>query len=213
MAATKTSDTEISRQPQSLPLKALDNKSDQQVSSTSRPSKDGGIETQRDLEGVIIPSGPAILALQRWNEPRGNIGRFVASFYSMFVYGLSDAAPGAALPYVRHILSVDLETFTNGELARAILQRQLHHRVFDLFVSMDWICHRRICKFLVPPQVWAKRYSLRGSSLSVDGIHRLVAPSSMAGRRGFHLSHWFWKRSHRCCVVSMGWPHGSRECP
>lgn len=49
-----------------------------------------------DLEGSQSEEPP----LQAWNRPRGNIARFTASFFSMFVFGLSDAAGGALLPYV-----------------------------------------------------------------------------------------------------------------
>lgn len=106
MASAKVASHEISRQPQSIQLRTIDDKSTQQTSPAARSSKDGGVGIQRDLEAVTTPTSAA-LALQRWNEPRGNIGRFVASFYSMFVYGLSDAAPGSALPYVSSIFSDD----------------------------------------------------------------------------------------------------------
>lgn len=108
MASAKVASHEISRQPQSIQLKTFDDKATQQISSFARTSRDEGARTQGDLE-VVTPPISAALALQRWNEPRGNIGRFVASFYSMFVYGLSDAAPGALVPRVSSGLLLRLQ--------------------------------------------------------------------------------------------------------
>lgn len=55
----------------------------------------------QDLQGMLTSPTLDVSALQKWNSPRGNIARFGASFYSIFVFGLSDAAYGALLPYVR----------------------------------------------------------------------------------------------------------------
>ena len=66
------------------------------------------ITKQRSNGSPILGNGsdevaPAavVLKLQRWNKPRGNIGRVMAAFFSFTMSGLNDAAFGALLPYVR----------------------------------------------------------------------------------------------------------------
>lgn len=84
----------------SIGLKTFDGKRAQiDLSSKARLSEHDS--TSVDVERTRSPL-PEILypPLQRWNEPRGNIARFAAAFFSMFVIGLSDAAYGALLPYV-----------------------------------------------------------------------------------------------------------------
>lgn len=66
-----------------------------QISSKDQYTHDSEPPNQ-DVQAMLAPA-----ALQKWNEPRGNVARFAASFYSIFVFGLSDAAYGALIPYVR----------------------------------------------------------------------------------------------------------------
>lgn len=93
----------VVEKPQAQPniqLRSLNDKTAQQFSS-SRTSLDQDDQGLNDPEQTRSPSSEAgLLPLQRWNKPRGNIARFASSFYSMFVFGLSDAAYGALLPYV-----------------------------------------------------------------------------------------------------------------
>lgn len=88
-------------EPKSINLVFLDDKQTQQSCALS--SQGRGPD---DLEDTVSDGELAVPALQRWNRPRGNIARFAASFYSMFVFGLSDAAYGALLPYVRRLPSL-----------------------------------------------------------------------------------------------------------
>ncbi|EXJ60585.1 hypothetical protein A1O7_04738 [Cladophialophora yegresii CBS 114405] len=42
----------------------------------------------------------AVVQVQRWNEPKGNIARLGFSFFSFIVTGLNDGAVGALIPYL-----------------------------------------------------------------------------------------------------------------
>ncbi|KAH0841974.1 hypothetical protein FOPE_06772 [Fonsecaea pedrosoi] len=67
----------------------------------------GGAQTSpsSDEEGISVHNGvPAPVnappAIQRWNMPRGNIGRLGFAFFSFIVTGLNDGAVGALIPYL-----------------------------------------------------------------------------------------------------------------
>lgn len=101
---------DIKHRAESIKLTNLDN---EDVNDTGRlPSKGicaPDVEVQnQDLQGMLASPTLDVSALQKWNSPRGNIARFGASFYSIFVFGLSDAAYGALLPYVRPFYLFDV---------------------------------------------------------------------------------------------------------
>jgi fucose permease len=62
-----------------------------------------------DIEGA---SGPlptpltAIPVLQKWNNPRINMLRVFATFYSFIILGLNDAAYGALIPYLEEYYKI-----------------------------------------------------------------------------------------------------------
>ncbi|KIW79825.1 hypothetical protein Z517_06440 [Fonsecaea pedrosoi CBS 271.37] len=67
----------------------------------------GGAQTSSssDEEEITVHNGmPAPVnappAIQRWNMPRGNIGRLGFAFFSFIVTGLNDGAVGALIPYL-----------------------------------------------------------------------------------------------------------------
>lgn len=82
----------------SIPFQTIDDKQAQSLPPT-RDASNNDVLVNNDVELSPSPEG-SIAKLQSWNQPRGNIGRFTAAFYSMFVFGLSDASYGALLPYV-----------------------------------------------------------------------------------------------------------------
>lgn len=105
MAITRTK-TEEPQMLASIQLRNLDDKQAQHFSS-SKAALDQNVRTPSELERSRSSSPETARLhppLQKWNEPRGNIARFAASFYSMFVFGLSDAAYGALIPYVRPLI-------------------------------------------------------------------------------------------------------------
>jgi len=88
-------------QDSSIQLRSLDDKQDEDHSANRAYAAKGNTTPSSFERSRSASPDIASLPLQRWNEPRGNIARFAAAFYSMFVFGLSDAAYGALLPYVR----------------------------------------------------------------------------------------------------------------
>lgn len=100
-----------------IPLKSLNNEKTQPV----RISNEQNHEVQADLEGIPPPPDTAVPTLQKWNQPRGNIARLAAAFYSMFVFGLNDAAYGALLPYVSCLKSIVALLSIDRPTARTIL--------------------------------------------------------------------------------------------
>ncbi|KAK5075560.1 hypothetical protein LTR64_001767 [Lithohypha guttulata] len=112
MADRKTSTTDSHSSP-TIELMRLDDKHIHESKSPQNTHAKTQHELQTpinndDLESTSTsttsttspPPSSDPTALQHWNKPRGNIARFAASFYAMFVFGLSDAAYGALLPYL-----------------------------------------------------------------------------------------------------------------
>lgn len=64
------------------------------VSSTSGRTHDSGLPVDNGENG---PPEIAISALEKWNYPRHNIGRLMATFWSFVVSGANDAAYGVCL--------------------------------------------------------------------------------------------------------------------
>ena len=100
---------DVKQRAESIKLTNLGNEN---VNDTGRRPSKGvyvpDVEVQnQDLQGMLASPTLDVSALQKWNSPRGNIARFGASFYSIFVFGLSDAAYGALLPYVRQVCLCD----------------------------------------------------------------------------------------------------------
>ena len=84
----------------SIQLGILDAKrAQQQPFSKTSLNQNGHSDLELECDRSQSPNDN-VLKLQKWNEPRGNVVRFAAAFYSMFVFGLSDAAAGAILNYV-----------------------------------------------------------------------------------------------------------------
>jgi hypothetical protein len=50
--------------------------------------------------GALPPPSTATPQLQKWNSPRLNMWRCLATFYSFIILGANDAAYGALIPYL-----------------------------------------------------------------------------------------------------------------
>ncbi|TQN68589.1 Bypass of stop codon protein 6 [Colletotrichum shisoi] len=64
------------------------------------PKRDGLEEHQASDVPDDSPPPHAHGALERWNSPRGNVGRLGFAFFSFIIAGMNDAAVGALIPYV-----------------------------------------------------------------------------------------------------------------
>lgn len=62
--------------------------------SGAQPNPEQALETEIPVNGDDDPPATAISALERWNYPRHNIARLVATFWSFIVSGANDAAYG-----------------------------------------------------------------------------------------------------------------------
>lgn len=125
-----------------------------QTPSLPHSSKDQVVQRQDEKQNVLEASTSPALAVptkQKWNEPRGNIPRFIACFFTFFVVGLSDAAYGALLPYVSSASSVHPEDSANSSNSvRTILQPQLHRGVPGFSVSLRWLHNCSIHELMGP---------------------------------------------------------------
>lgn len=59
------------------------------------------LQTALDTESESV-----LPVLDKWNEPKVNRLRYLATIAEMVVMGLHDAATGALIPYVRHSISL-----------------------------------------------------------------------------------------------------------
>ncbi|AEO63729.1 50bc0b2a-93cd-42ef-ac9f-1e3411dc4a3c [Thermothielavioides terrestris] len=97
------------------------------------PEKVGSAPDATEEESGL-PSPPAALELQRWNESTVNVFRFLSSNYSFILMGMTDGALGALLPYIESYYSITytvvslvfLSPFV-GYLLAALLNNLIHH--------------------------------------------------------------------------------------
>lgn len=73
--------------------------------------------------------------LQRWNYPRINLWRVLATFWSFVILGLNDAAYGALIPYLEVYYSIDYLTISLvflspivGYTASALTNNVIHNK-------------------------------------------------------------------------------------
>jgi fucose permease len=59
-----------------------------------------------DVNGSLPPPSTAVPVLQKWNNPRINMFRVFATFYSFIILGLNDAAYGALIPYLEKYYNI-----------------------------------------------------------------------------------------------------------
>ncbi|KIW29516.1 uncharacterized protein PV07_05329 [Cladophialophora immunda] len=63
-------------------------------------SDDDDNDEEDTVRDEVPPPVTAQPVVQRWNKPRGNIGRLGFAFFSFIVTGLNDGAVGALIPYL-----------------------------------------------------------------------------------------------------------------
>lgn len=54
--------------------------------------------SKENIRDDVLPPDNAVEALQQWNEPRINMWRVFATYYSFFIFGMNDGAYGVDLP-------------------------------------------------------------------------------------------------------------------
>lgn len=90
-----TSTTQIELEHFELPTQPSATK---QVTIDAGNRRDGRV--LGEVGGAEPNPTPHALALEKWNEPRGNMYRMAAIFISFFVMGSNDSAYGPLIPYV-----------------------------------------------------------------------------------------------------------------
>lgn len=104
MATTKSVVHQQIHTTRSIELDQFDSDNSRESNASLSDSVKDQVIRQKKQDGLeaLSSTSPALptSTLQKWNEPRGNIPRFIACFFTFFVMGLGDAAYGALLPYV-----------------------------------------------------------------------------------------------------------------
>ena len=70
------------------------------TSLPGRVSADGAADenAHEDVRGYRPPPSAAVDALQKWNYPEANKGRFFATLFAFVLFGLNDSAYGVWVP-------------------------------------------------------------------------------------------------------------------
>ncbi|KAF5002039.1 hypothetical protein FGRMN_650 [Fusarium graminum] len=85
----------------------------------------------------------ASLAVEKWNEPIGNVFRVAAIFWSLFVSGANDAAYGALIPYLETYYDLSylvvslifLSPFV-GFIVSAVVNNYLHMKIGQRWIAV-----------------------------------------------------------------------------
>ncbi|KKY25005.1 putative mfs transporter [Phaeomoniella chlamydospora] len=103
------------------------NTGDEETESPDRPSEQSN--------GTLPPPTTAVPILQRWNNPRINMWRCFATFYSFIILGTNDSAYGALIPYLETYYDVNYTVISlvflspmGGYIVSALLLNKLHMR-------------------------------------------------------------------------------------
>src|SRR3954471_17776294 len=59
-----------------------------------------------EVAGALPTPSTAAAVLQKWNNPRINMFRVFATFYSFVILGLNDGAYGALIPYLKEYYNI-----------------------------------------------------------------------------------------------------------
>ncbi|EXF81909.1 major facilitator superfamily transporter [Colletotrichum fioriniae PJ7] len=116
---------------------------------SASPKKDGPEEHQSSDVPDDTPPTNAHGAIERWNSPRGNMGRLGFAFFSFAIAGMNDAAVGALIPYLETyyelsytIVSLIFLTPFAGYSVAAFTNARIHQKFGQRGVAiMAPLCH------------------------------------------------------------------------
>ncbi|KXH35677.1 major facilitator superfamily transporter [Colletotrichum simmondsii] len=116
---------------------------------TASPKEDGPEEHQSSDVPDDTPPTNAHGAVERWNSPRGNMGRLGFAFFSFAIAGMNDAAVGALIPYLETyyelsytIVSLIFLTPFAGYSVAAFTNARIHQKFGQRGVAiMAPLCH------------------------------------------------------------------------
>lgn len=186
------------------------------ISKTESSTKQQPLEILDDQ-----PPSNAVEALQRWNTPRINMWRVLATFWSFFVVGLNDGSYGALIPFVslfaslveikREFLWTQIEKLMDG-LAGNILRSHIYCG-FTRYHMIPF-CPHAIKRYLTHPSlpltlrrlhprsfhqqsgayaIWPTRCSHSRTTLSPRLLHSHGRPSSLPRLDYYVHIRWIWK--------------------
>ncbi|KAK6218632.1 major facilitator superfamily transporter [Colletotrichum tabaci] len=113
------------------------------------PKRDGLEEHQASDVPDDSPPPHAHGALERWNSPKGNVGRLGFAFFSFIIAGMNDAAVGALIPYLETyydlsytVVSLIFLTPFAGYSVAAFTNARIHQKFGQRGVAiMAPLCH------------------------------------------------------------------------
>ncbi|TQW09579.1 Major facilitator superfamily transporter [Cordyceps javanica] len=122
--------------------------SDRKVDSASF-QEEGLVSSCANNGGDGIPPPDAQNVVERWNYPRGNLGRMAFAFVSFIVAGMNDAAIGPLLPYLedyyglgKTVISLIFLTPFLGYSVAAFTNARIHVRFGQRGIAiMAPLCH------------------------------------------------------------------------
>ncbi|XWW99878.1 hypothetical protein V2A60_007892 [Cordyceps javanica] len=122
--------------------------SDRKVDSASF-QEEGFVSSCTNNGGDGIPPPDAQNVVERWNYPRGNLGRMAFAFVSFIVAGMNDAAIGPLLPYLedyyglgKTVISLIFLTPFLGYSVAAFTNARIHVRFGQRGIAiMAPLCH------------------------------------------------------------------------
>lgn len=147
VTATQCETTHHSPAPEAFGLGRLSSSTGRVVGLPSERDTSGENQAVHLVDDVPPPNahGPT----ERWNSPKGNIGRLAFAFLSFIIAGMNDAAIGALIPYLEQyynlsytIVSLIFLTPFAGYSVAAFTNARIHMKFGQRGVAiMAPICH------------------------------------------------------------------------
>lgn len=182
-------------------------------------------KSQEELTSIRddpTPPATAVEARQRWNEPRSNMWRVFATYYSFFVFGMNDGAYGALVPYLEEFYGLDytvvslvfLSPFAGYTMA-AMLNSTLRKSLVPTINAIPRNVYRGhlLRSRLMIPRCQIRPTGYRGHwSWAPPPCFHCVrrAPTLSCSRRLFRRRR-IWQRPHRRRLVCLAGQHGESQ--
>ncbi|RMJ28467.1 Mfs transporter [Aspergillus sp. HF37] len=104
-----------------------------------------------ELQAEENPPPAAVNAMERWNQPRSNVYRTLATFWTFLVMGANDAVYGALIPYLESYYSLNYTVVSLiflsplvGYVMAALLNYRIHQYMGQRGVALIAPCSHLI---------------------------------------------------------------------
>ena len=167
-------------------------------------------EEEDDIRNDVPAPATAQPVQQRWNKPKGNIGRLGFAFFSFIIAGMNDAAVGVCLP------SRYIQTHTDSRLGphpiiSDILRSQLHYCLPYIFDAFRRLLCRCLCQRQHPYKVRSARHRHRRSPLPHNHLRRALRPPTLPSPHRRQRPLRLRQRPHRRRLLRLGRRHGQPQ--